>query len=118
MFRLALILGIAFAMAWGLAVTLERAYYLILRFNVDGRKMFAELQKLIDVEEVTILSSAPFIERQVALVKVRVENGRREELVQEAKLFGAAVATSGRRASPSRSSIPIRPLRASRSPPL
>jgi len=36
------------AMGFGLAVTLERAYYLILRFNVDGRKMYAELRKLIE----------------------------------------------------------------------
>jgi acetolactate synthase I/III small subunit len=56
-----------------------------------------QLQKLIDVEEVTILSNAPFIERQVALVKVRAENGKREELVQEAKLFGASVADVGPR---------------------
>jgi len=54
-----------------------------------------QLTKLIDVEEVTLLSSAPFIERQVALVKVRVENGSREHLVHEAKLFGAAVADVG-----------------------
>ncbi len=54
-----------------------------------------QLQKLIDVEEVTILSSAPFVERQVALVKVRVENGSREALVQEARLFGAVAADVG-----------------------
>jgi len=54
-----------------------------------------QLQKLIDVEEVTILSTAPFIERQVALVKVRVENGSRESVVDEAKLFGAVVADVG-----------------------
>ncbi len=56
-----------------------------------------QLQKLIDVEEVTILSSAPFIERQVALIKVQVENGSREALVHEAKLFGAVVADVGPR---------------------
>jgi acetolactate synthase-1/3 small subunit len=56
-----------------------------------------QLRKLIDVEEVTILSSAPFIERQVALVKVQAENGTREALVHEAKLFGANVADVGPR---------------------
>ena len=56
-----------------------------------------QLQKLIDVEEVTILSSAPYIERQVALVKVGVENGTRERLVEEARLFGAIVADVGPR---------------------
>src|SRR5262249_31159245 len=40
-----------------------------------------QLQKLIDVEEVTILSSAPTVERQVALVKVLVQDGNREKLV-------------------------------------
>jgi acetolactate synthase-1/3 small subunit len=54
-----------------------------------------QLRKLIDVEEVTILSSAPCIERQVALVKVSTESGVRDRLVEEAKLFGASVADVG-----------------------
>jgi len=54
-----------------------------------------QLRKLIDVEEVTILSSAPYVERQVALVKVTAESGNRERLVEEAKLFGASVADVG-----------------------
>ena len=54
-----------------------------------------QLRKLIDVEEVTILSSAPHLERQVALVKVAAESGGRDRLVEEAKLFGASVADVG-----------------------
>jgi len=54
-----------------------------------------QLQKQIDVEEVTILSSAPFVERQVALVKVQVENGTRNQLIEEARHFGAGVADVG-----------------------
>jgi acetolactate synthase-1/3 small subunit len=54
-----------------------------------------QLRKLIDVEEVTILSTAPTVERQVALVKVAAEGGRRDGLVEEAKLFGASVADVG-----------------------
>ena len=56
-----------------------------------------QLHKLIDVEEVTILSTAPSVERQVALVKVQAEDGGREKLVHEAKLFGAQVADVGPR---------------------
>lgn len=54
-----------------------------------------QLHKLIDVEEVTILSSAPYVERQVALVKVSAEPGQRDRLVEEAKVFGASVADVG-----------------------
>ena len=53
------------------------------------------LSKLIDVEEVSIVSQKPFIERQVALVKVRVAPGHRSAMTEEAKLFGAQVADMG-----------------------
>ncbi len=57
-----------------------------------------QLQKLIDVEEVTILSNspaAPTVERQVALVKVAVDSGQRDRLLADAKHFGASVADLG-----------------------
>ena len=54
-----------------------------------------QLVKLIDVEEVTIVSQRPFIERQVALVKVRVHAGQRSAITSEAQLFGAQVADMG-----------------------
>lgn len=50
-----------------------------------------QLRKLVDVEEVTILSNAPTIERQVALIKVGVEEGRRDALVEESSHFSAKV---------------------------
>lgn len=56
-----------------------------------------QLHKLIDVEEVTILSSAPCLERQVALVKVAAEGASRERVVEEARVFGASVADVGPR---------------------
>ncbi len=39
------------ALALGLAVIAERAYVLVVRFNVDGRKFFAELRKLIEARD-------------------------------------------------------------------
>ena len=56
-----------------------------------------QLRKLVDVEEAVIVSSAPSLERQVALVKVAAEPGSRESLVEEARLFGASVADLGPR---------------------
>jgi biopolymer transport protein ExbB len=39
---------ISFALGLALAVAVERAYFLLVRFNVDGRKFFLEIRKLID----------------------------------------------------------------------
>jgi len=54
-----------------------------------------QLSKLIDVHEVTIVSQKPYIERQVALVKVRSSPGLRGQITEEAKLFGAQMADMG-----------------------
>jgi len=39
--------AITAALGFGLAVIAERAYVLLFRFNVDGRKFYAELRKLV-----------------------------------------------------------------------
>lgn len=39
--------AITVALGFGLAVIAERAYVLLFRFNVDGRKFYAELRKLV-----------------------------------------------------------------------
>jgi biopolymer transport protein ExbB len=39
---------ITFALVLGLAVIIERAYFLVVRFNVDGRKFFMELKAFIN----------------------------------------------------------------------
>jgi acetolactate synthase-1/3 small subunit len=54
-----------------------------------------QLTKLVDVEEVTVVSQKPYIERQVVLVKVQVRPGLRSEITEEGKLFGAHVADMG-----------------------
>ena len=54
-----------------------------------------QLTKLVDVEEVVVVSRKPYIERQVALVKVQVGPGQRSTIAEEGKLFGAQVADMG-----------------------
>jgi biopolymer transport protein ExbB/TolQ len=36
------------ALALGLAIVIERTYYLLVRFNVDGRKFYVEISRLIN----------------------------------------------------------------------
>lgn len=54
-----------------------------------------QLTKLVDVEEVTVVSQKPYVERQVALVKVTVQPGQRSIISEEGKLFGAVIADMG-----------------------
>lgn len=50
-----------------------------------------QLFKLIDVEQVTVLSPRPTVERQLVLVKVRATNGARSQIAAEAQVFAARV---------------------------
>ncbi|MBN1417827.1 MAG: acetolactate synthase small subunit [Planctomycetes bacterium] len=56
-----------------------------------------QVMKLIDVEEVVVLSPRPTVERQVALVKVRAEGSDRVRISDEATVFGARIAHKGAR---------------------
>jgi acetolactate synthase-1/3 small subunit len=50
-----------------------------------------QLSKLIDVEQVVMLSPRPAVERQLVLVKVNAPNGQRAKVTQEAEVFKAQV---------------------------
>ncbi len=41
-------IAITFALGLGLAIAIERAYVLVVKFNIDGGKFFVELRKLIE----------------------------------------------------------------------
>ena len=51
----------------------------------------AQLSKLIDVEQVRVLSPSPAVERQLVLVKVKAANGGRTNIAEEAKVFDAGI---------------------------
>jgi len=80
-------------------VTAEEAespdvYCITLVVEEDDRKLqqvARQLFKLIDVEQVAVLSPRPTVERQLVLVKVRASNGARREIADEAEVFGAKV---------------------------
>ena len=86
-----------------LSVCAEKArifdqYCITVAVSCDDRtleQIRKQLTKLIDVEEVTVVSQKPYVERQVVLVKVQVKPGHRAEVTEEAKLFGAHVADMG-----------------------
>ena len=50
-----------------------------------------QLFKLIDVEQVTVLSPRPTVERQLVLAKVSARNGARSQIAAEAQVFGAVL---------------------------
>ncbi len=82
-----------------LSVTAEEAetpdvYCITLVVQEDDRKLeqvARQLFKLIDVEQVSVLSPRPTVERQLVLVKVSAANGARRAVAEEAEVFGAKV---------------------------
>ena len=82
-----------------LSVTAEEAadpdiYCITLVVEEDDAKLeqvSKQLFKLIDVEQVSVLSPRPTVERQLVLVKVRATNGARAKVAEEAEVFGARV---------------------------
>ncbi len=50
-----------------------------------------QLSKLIDVEQVSVISPRPAVERQLVLVKVNAANGNRAAVAEEAKVFNAHI---------------------------
>jgi acetolactate synthase-1/3 small subunit len=54
-----------------------------------------QLFKLIDVEQVSVLSPRPTVERQLLLVKVNAANGGRAEIARESEVFNARVSHVG-----------------------
>lgn len=43
--------AITASLALGLAIVIERTYYLLVRFNVDGRKFYVEISRLINQDD-------------------------------------------------------------------
>jgi acetolactate synthase I/III small subunit len=86
-----------------LSVTAEEAaspdvYCITLVVEEDDTKLeqvAKQLFKLIDVEQVSVLSPRPTVERQLVLVKVRAPNGDRGRVAQEANIFNARVVHVG-----------------------
>ena len=82
-----------------LSVTAEEAespdvYCITLVVEEDDAKLeqvSRQLFKLIDVEQVSVLSPRPTVERQLVLVKVKATDGMRSKIAQEAKVFNARV---------------------------
>lgn len=82
-----------------LSVTAEETkmpdlYCITLVVEEDDRKLeqvARQLFKLIDVEQVSVLSPRPTVERQLILVKVTAADGKRSEVAKEAEIFNARV---------------------------
>ncbi len=58
-------------------------------------QMMQQLNKLVDVIEVTDLTASSFIERELVLIKVNVEKEQRSEVVEIANIFRANVVDVG-----------------------
>ncbi len=80
--------AITAALGFGVAVIVERVYYLLVRFNVDGRKFYRELQNLIqrgDLEAARDLcGNAPLPRILRAGIEAFLQGGGRERAVQNA----------------------------------
>lgn len=50
-----------------------------------------QLFKLIDVEQVSVISPRPAVEKQLVLIKMKGTNGNRAKIAEEAKVFGAEI---------------------------
>jgi acetolactate synthase-1/3 small subunit len=57
----------------------------------DMRQVQTQLYKLINVTAVSDVTHVPSVVREMALIKVRVENGRRAEIMQIVDIFRAAI---------------------------
>lgn len=65
---------------------------LVVQENDAGlEQVCKQLSKLIDVEQVVLLSPRPTVERQLVLVKVEAADGARTRIAKEAEVFGASV---------------------------
>jgi len=58
-------------------------------------QMMQQLNKLVDVIEVSDLTSSSFVERELVLIKVAAEKGQRGEIVEIASIFRAKVVDVG-----------------------
>jgi biopolymer transport protein ExbB/TolQ len=82
--------AITFALGLGLAVIVERLFCLLIRFNVDGRKFYAELKKLIQAGDLEaardLCGNAPLPRILRVGIEAAIEGGGpgRERSVQNA----------------------------------
>lgn len=58
-------------------------------------QMMQQLNKLVDIIEVTDLTSASFVERELVLIRVGVDQSQRGEVVEIASIFRANVVDVG-----------------------
>lgn len=76
------------ALGFGVAVILERLYWLLGRFNVDGRKFFGELRKLIEAGDLEaareLCGDAPLPRILRAGIEAALQPGASERTVQNA----------------------------------
>ncbi len=54
-------------------------------------QIIQQLNKLVDVVEVTDLTSTPFVERELVMVKVKAGSKKRNEILEIAQIFRARV---------------------------